>query len=155
MRKNAYPDPVDKENPYGCSKTVSQQGLQDEASGAVAALVTQLQLRQTERDGLIAAIGAVDAVAQVTVDRQAVEQQVLAQVEKWRALLTTSSVQDGRQLLREVLAGPLAFTPEGQAYRFEGDVTTRPLIAGLVGLPPKLASPTRHDRLYFEGPLEE
>jgi hypothetical protein len=36
-----------------------------------------------------------------------------------RALLTKHTLE-GRQLLREVLAGPLRFTPEGRTYRFEG-----------------------------------
>ena len=43
----------------------------------------------------------------------------------------------------------LTFTPEGQRYRFEGDVTTGPLIAGLVGLPPKLASPTGFEPVFW------
>jgi hypothetical protein len=66
----------------------------------------------------------------------------MAQVETWRTLLTTS-IADGRQLLREVLDGPLRFAPEDQQYRFTGDVTTGPLVAGLVGLPPTLSGVPR------------
>ena len=59
----------------------------------------------------------------------------------WRALLT-KRVEDGRQLLREVLAGPLRFTPEDAAYRFEGEAAIGRLLAGMAGLPPFVASPT-------------
>jgi hypothetical protein len=90
-----------------------------EGGAAVAPFVQQLTARQTERDGLLAAIGAAEAVGQMALDRQAIQRQVLEQVQRWRALLTTH-VADGRQPLREVLDGPLRFTPEGKTYRFEG-----------------------------------
>ena len=61
-------------------------------------------------------------------------------VSGWRALLT-KRVEDGRQLLREVLAGPLRFTPEGKTYRFEGEAAIGRLVAGIVGLPTVVASP--------------
>ena len=60
-------------------------------------------------------------------------------VSGWRALLT-KRVEDGRQLLREVLAGPLRFTPEGKTYRFEGEAAIGRLVAGIVGLPTVVAS---------------
>ena len=37
----------------------------------------------------------------------------LTRIDGWRALLTKRTLE-GRQLLREVLAGPLRFTPEGR-----------------------------------------
>jgi hypothetical protein len=40
----------------------------------------------------------------------------------------------GRQLLREVLAGPLKFTPHGRTYRFEGEAAIGRAIAGMTGL---------------------
>jgi transketolase N-terminal domain/subunit len=89
----------------------------------VASLVSQLQARQTEREALLTAIGAAEAVTARVLDRGAIERQVLAQVERRRSLLT-EQVADGRQLLREVLEGPLGFTPEGRSYRFQGDVAT-------------------------------
>jgi hypothetical protein len=49
----------------------------------------------------------------------------------WRALLTTKHVKDGRQLLREVLAGPHRFTPEGRSYRFEGEATFGGILSGM------------------------
>lgn len=52
-------------------------------------------------------------------------------------------------MLREVLEGPLKFTPEGQAYWFEGEVATGRLVTGLVGVPsfvgvPKVSDPFLH-----------
>ena len=56
----------------------------------------------------------------------------------WRALLT-ESVEDGRTLLREVLSGPLVFTPESEGYHFRAPVSTGELIAGEIAH--KVASP--------------
>lgn len=67
---------------------------------------------------------------------------MLAQCARWRALLTEEIV-DGRQLLREVLDGPMTFTPgPGKQYRFSGNVMTGQLVAGLVSpkTPPEMAS---------------
>jgi hypothetical protein len=63
----------------------------------------------------------------------------------WRALLT-ARVADGRQLLREVLAGPLRFTPEGRTYRFEGEAAIGRLRAGMAGLHPPCWRPQRDSR---------
>jgi hypothetical protein len=54
----------------------------------------------------------------------------------WREKLTT----DGRQTLRELLDGPIRFTPTGRQYQFDADVTTWKQIAGLVGTPTFVAS---------------
>jgi hypothetical protein len=58
-----------------------------------------------------------------------VEQRVLAQLENWRELLSTNR----RQLIREVIGRPIAFTPEGRRYQFAGKTVTGKLIAGLIG----------------------
>lgn len=102
-----------------------------EGGAAIEPLIAQLRDRQQERERLIAAIGAAQAVDQIHMDRAAVEARVQAQVASWRALLT-ESVEDGRTLLREVLSGPLVFTPEGEGYRFGAPVATGELIAGAV-----------------------
>lgn len=111
-----------------------------EAGQAPAPLVAKLADRQREREALLAAIGAASAVEQIHVDRAAIETRVLAQVADWRALLT-ESVEDGRTLLREVLTGPLMFTPKPDGYHFRGAVATGELIAGAVEGAHKLASP--------------
>jgi hypothetical protein len=41
----------------------------------------------------------------------------------------------GRQLLREVLVGPLRLTPEGRSYRYEGEAALGTIVAGMAGLP--------------------
>ncbi len=41
--------------------------------------------------------------------------------------------QRGRQLLREVLAGPLRFTPDARTYRFEGEAAMGRVLAGITG----------------------
>ncbi|HSL21511.1 MAG TPA: hypothetical protein VK886_08245 [Vicinamibacterales bacterium] len=94
----------------------------EEGGAAVAPLVQQLSTRQKEREGLLIALASAEAP-----------------LEHWRKLLT-ANVEDGRQLLREVLEGPLRFTPEQRTYRFEGDVATGRSVAGLVGVPPCVAS---------------
>jgi hypothetical protein len=55
-------------------------------------------------------------------------------VRDWRTLLATHQVQDGRQLLREVLAGPLRFTPDGRTYRFEGEARVGAIVAQMAGV---------------------
>ena len=101
------------------------------ASAAIEPLVAQLHDRQQERERLIAAIGAAQAVERIHADRPAIEATVQAQVANWRALLT-DSVEDGRTLLREVLSTPLVFTPESDGYHFHASVATGELIAGAV-----------------------
>jgi hypothetical protein len=68
-------------------------------------------------------------------DRNAIEHKVRQHIDGWRALLTKPT-SDGRQLLREILAGPLRFTPEGRMYRFEGDATFGGMLAGIAGVAP-------------------
>jgi hypothetical protein len=66
--------------------------------------------------------------------RGTIEQQVRGHVANWRALLATKQVQDGRQLLREMLAGPLTFTPDGRTCGFEGEAALGGLLAGVAGV---------------------
>jgi site-specific DNA recombinase len=109
------------------------------AGGDLASLVTALQGRQARQHALTATIAAGEASAHVRLDRRTVEARVREKLSAWRALLT-KHVQDGRQLLREVLAGPLRFTPEGRTYRFEGDASIGRLLVGVAGLPTYLVA---------------
>ena len=95
-------------------------------TGAVSALMTAITDRQAKRDELVAAIAAADMRH---VDRHAIEQKVRAKLEGWRGLLTRN-VQDGRQLLREVLVGPMRFTPEDGHFRFLGYAAMDRLLSG-------------------------
>jgi hypothetical protein len=58
-----------------------------EDGDALAPIVEKLRARQAERDALLAEIGAADAMQTLTVDRKAIERQVLAKVAEWRRLL--------------------------------------------------------------------
>ncbi len=98
-------------------------------------------MREARRVELVAALEAAEAAATMKVDRRVLERTVRGHLTRWRTLLTTH-VQDGRQLLREVLAEPLRFTPEGRTYRFEGEAAIGRLLSGTAGLPTFVASPT-------------
>jgi hypothetical protein len=63
------------------------------------------------------------------IDIKSVEKRVRARLSDWRGRLTRQT-QDGRQLLRELLAAPLKFTPEDRQYRFT--VTTEGQLLALV-----------------------
>jgi hypothetical protein len=113
---------------------------------AVALLVAQLQARQSEREQLLASIAATEARQGVNINRRAVEQHVHAWVAEWRTLLTTR-VAEGRQVQREVLRGPIRFTPDesGRQYRFEGPLDVGRLLSGAVEVAPYGTSPTGSD----------
>jgi Recombinase zinc beta ribbon domain len=102
-----------------------------ERGAALDPLIAQLHARQQERERLLTAIASARTLGRLHVDRAAIEATVQAQCARWRALLT-ESLEDGRTLLREVLSGPLVFTPEGKGYHFRARVATGELIAGAV-----------------------
>ncbi len=116
--------------------------------GQLSSLLEALTWRQARRDGLVAAAAVREACDLRRVDRHAIERDVRRHVEHWRALLTTH-VEDGRQLLREVLAGPLQFTPEGRTYRFEGEASIGRMLAGMAGLPTFGTSPTGFEPVFW------
>ena len=94
------------------------------AGGELVPLLAAVKVRQGRREELTAALTARESFDVRRFDRKALEAKVHEHVAGWRALLT-KQVEDGRQLLREVLAGPLRFTPEGRTYRFEGEASDR------------------------------
>jgi hypothetical protein len=89
---------------------------------------------QAERDTLLAKIGAAETVGQLILDRQKIERTVLKRVEGWSRLMASRQTADGRQMLREVLDGPIRFIREGERYRFDARTTTGRHLAGLLGL---------------------
>jgi len=114
-----------------------------ERGGALDPLIAQLHARQQERERLLAAMASARTVDRMRLDRAAIEATIQAQVTRWRDLLSTDSTEDGRQLLREVLAEPPVFTPTRAGYRFRGRVKTGELVAGAVnGGAQRVASPT-------------
>ena len=103
------------------------------AGGQLEPLLVELRARQARRDELLEAIAVYEGANAQRFDRNAIEQKVRQHIDGWRALLTKHT-SEGRQLLREVLAGPLRFTPEGRTYRFEGELAVGRLLAGMAGL---------------------
>jgi hypothetical protein len=67
--------------------------------------------------------------ASTPIDGKALERAVREGLADWRTLLT-GSVAKGRSLLREVLSGPIRFTPTSDGFRFEGRVAIDRLLAG-------------------------
>ena len=74
------------------------------------------------------------------VDRRLIERKVREKLADWQSLLTRN-VQDGRQLLREVLTGPMRFTPENGCFRFEGQADMNRLLQGVIPVSTYVASP--------------
>ena len=99
-------------------------------------LLHELQIARAKRDELLGTIDAIKRVDVYRFDRSAIEAQVHQHLNTWRSPLATKQVQDGRQLLREMLSGPLRFTPEGRTSRFAGEATFGGMIAGMVGVAP-------------------
>jgi hypothetical protein len=94
----------------------------------------ELRACEKPRADLRAAIDAWGRVQGKRIDRAAVEAAVRSRVDDWQALLTRRTTH-GRQLLREMLVGPITFTPNGRAYRFEGEASFGRLLSGEAGLP--------------------
>jgi site-specific DNA recombinase len=110
------------------------------AAGELGPLLQELQTARGRREELMTTIGAPERTDVRLLDRSAIEAKVLEQLNTWRALLATKHVQDGRQLLREALAGPLRFAPEGRTYRFEGDIALGGMLAQIAGVAPYMVA---------------
>ena len=120
------------------------------AGGELTPLLDALKARQSRQNELQRTIGSAKREQAPRVNRAAVESHVRARVTRWRELLTRQ-VADGRQLLREVLNGPIRFLPvEGQrrTYRFDGQAELGRLFAGLA-LPTSVASPTGFEPVFW------
>lgn len=113
--------------------------------GELASLLAAVQSRHARREELAAALNAAERAGQWAIPRRRLEQAVRDRLGRWRALLTTH-VEDGRQLLREVLAGPLRFTPKGRSFVFEGEAVLGRLLSGIAGLPTFGTSPAGTER---------
>ena len=106
-------------------------------STPVPTLLEALQARQRRRDELIGIAESISAAGK-QADVRAIETAVRNKLAAWRSLLTRQT-QDGRQLLREILEGPIRFMPDGKMYRFHGKAALGKLLAGaasnLCGVP--------------------
>ncbi len=100
--------------------------------GDLETLVEELRTREARRQDLQTLIAASATVPRY--DRQAIEREVRTGLESWRTLLS-GSLADGRQFLREVLEGPILFTPDGDRYRFDLVIGCGRLVSGVVDDP--------------------
>lgn len=108
--------------------------------GPMSSLLEALRARQDRRTELLAELAAARDWQPVRLDRKAIESTVTKRLTDWRGLLT-EHVADGRELLRRTLTGPLRFTPDGSAYRFEGEAAIGRLLEGVIPVATKMASP--------------
>src|SRR5262249_2198150 len=118
------------------------------SGGALEPLLAALKGRQNRQTELAALVNQREAIDIRRFDRATIEKAVRERAQRWRELLT-KSIDDGRRVLREVLTGPLRFTPEGRTYRFEGEASVGRLLAGVAGLPTVLASPTGFEPVFW------
>jgi hypothetical protein len=112
--------------------------------GPLEALLTRLTARQAHCTALEQEIAACRA-ARPPIDVAGLERRLRAKLNDWRGLLSRN-VEDGRAALRALLIGPLRFTPvieeRRRGYAFEGAIALDRLVAGIVDLPPVVASPS-------------
>jgi hypothetical protein len=104
---------------------------------SVPSLLEALEARQRRHDELVGLVD-VDAPKRHQFDAVGIETAVRQKLHAWTASLTRQTA-DGRELLRQVLQGPLRFTPEGKAYRIDGTAALGKLLVGVV--PTDMASP--------------
>ena len=114
-----------------------------ETGGDLDSLLGRLKQRQAERDALAADLDQ-DATP-VRVEPRILERSVRTCLGDWRGLLTRQT-RHGRDFLRKVLTGPIAFTPlmdgASRGYQFEGEASLAQLLNGVIELPTSLVSPT-------------
>jgi site-specific DNA recombinase len=105
------------------------------AAGPLEPLLVELKRRQGRQAELLELAAAAQRVQRF--DRRGLTAAVGERLARWRDLLTTDVVS-GRQFLREALRGPLRFTPEDRAYRFDGEIAFGGLLTGAVESPTNL-----------------
>ena len=124
-----------------------------EAGGRLPSLLARLKQRQTEHDALEAELAQI--AQPIRVDPRLLERSVRTCLGDWRGLLRRHTSY-GRDFLRRVLIGPIAFTPvlDGakKEYQFEGEASIGQLLTGVITLPTSLASPTGTNGLRTDGP---
>jgi hypothetical protein len=115
------------------------------AAGRLEPLLIALKERQARRDDLSHRL-VIARQPRVRLERDHVERRVCRKLEEWRSLLTRHT-QDGRQLFREILDGPIRFWPvDGQrAFRFEGKADLSAILSGIATFG---TSPSGPERFY-------
>jgi hypothetical protein len=112
--------------------------------GDLPPLLAALQTRQQRRQELTLALASAEQHPAPKLDRRRIEREVRRKLHDWRGLLTRN-VEEGRELFRQVLSGPVRLWPvEGKrrVFRFEGTADLGVLFSGVAGLATYVASPT-------------
>ena len=119
--------------------------------GPLDALVERLTARQGRRVTLERELSG-RLTDSPHVNLEGLEARLRAKLDDWRGLLQRN-VSEGRAVLRTLLIGPLRFTPVNEArrrgYAFEGTIALDRLLAGVVDLPTKVASPTGFEPVFW------
>ena len=119
--------------------------------GPLDALIARLADRQAR---LVALEGelSLGTAQRACVNPEGLEQRLRAKLADWRGLLRRN-IAEGRAVLRTLLIGLLRFTPiveeRRRGYAFEGLIALDRLLAGVVELPPKLASPAGFEPAFW------
>jgi hypothetical protein len=119
--------------------------------GQLDGLLRALQARQERHREVLRLMAGVEGNGHRQIDRRRVEAAARRKLGEWRALLGRN-VQDGRQLLREVLRGPIRFwpvEPGARVFRFQGEVDYGVLLSGVAGVATKLVSPTGFEPVFW------
>ena len=114
--------------------------------GELELLLDMLRDCEKRRNDLRAAIDSGNRIQGQQIDRGRLEPAVRRRVEDWRSLLKRQPAY-GRQLLREMLSGPITFTPTGRAYRFHGEAS----FGALAGEVSPFVVPVRGFEPRFDG----
>ncbi len=111
--------------------------------GPLDALIERLRSRQAHREDIERQLAA-SSTQRPLIALDGLERRLRVKLADWRGLLQRN-VSEGRAVLRTLLVGPLRFTPVVEArrrgYAFQGTIALDRLLAGVVELPPKMASP--------------
>jgi hypothetical protein len=102
----------------------------------MSSLLEALQARQARHGELRAILDAERAQRKLLLDRRAIQRAVADRLTDWRKLLTNEHVRGGREFLRSALVGPVRFTPDGRAYKFEGHTALGRVFEGLIPFQP-------------------
>jgi hypothetical protein len=102
--------------------------------GKLESLLDKLRECETRRDDLRAAMDTRQRIQGQQIDRPKLVAAVRSRLDDWRSLLARRP-HHGRQLLREMLAGPITFTPAGRVYRFRGNASFGALLGEAGGTP--------------------
>ena len=100
--------------------------------GQLTPLIEALSTRTARRTTLAADVDAQATVDVTRLDPRALGKRVRERFAAWRADLD-GPLPTQRQLLREILTGPVMLTPQARAYRFEGEVAAERLLTGEIG----------------------